>query len=132
MPLYFQNSSATTLLFCILFLLGCNDSGADGNDPSFIEYLSGNEPPVIEQLSINPPNPTPKSSLDVTAVATDPDDDELTYTWSANGGEFRETTGNPVTWVPKGAVREYTIKCIVSDGQATTSGTITLTLESKL
>jgi len=91
-----------------------------------IVFRSGGNPPVP------PPNHPPVAScladksmvfvqsgdiVGVHAMATDPDNDPLTYTWSANGGAV-EGDGSEVRWNSSGtAVGTYTVRVSVSDGR---------------
>jgi hypothetical protein len=53
----------------------------------------------------------------VTATAADPDNDPLTYTWTANGGHV-DGTGPTVRWVSTGtAAGSYTVTAHVDDGR---------------
>jgi len=53
----------------------------------------------------------------VTATASDPDNDPLTYTWSSTGGRV-DGTGSLVRWLSNGtAVDTYTITVKVDDGR---------------
>lgn len=45
-----------------------------------------NPPPVIRSVSASPPNLTPGGTATLLAQASDPDDEELAYSWSAPGG----------------------------------------------
>lgn len=54
----------------------------------------------------------------VTATAYDPDNDPLTYTWSASGGQV-DGTGAQVRWLSAGtAAGSYTVKVRVDDGRS--------------
>ena len=53
----------------------------------------------------------------VTATASDPDNDPLTYTWSASGGRV-DGTGAQVRWLSAGtAAGTYTVSAHVDDGR---------------
>ena len=53
----------------------------------------------------------------VTATAADPDNDPLTYTWSASGGRV-DGTGPQVRWLSAGtAAGSYTVTVQVDDGR---------------
>jgi hypothetical protein len=49
---------------------------------------SGNRNPVIQSLEANPPTVNVGSSSTVTVVASDPDDQPLTYKWQASTGDI--------------------------------------------
>ena len=53
----------------------------------------------------------------VTAAASDPDNDPLTYTWSSTGGRV-DGNGPQVRWLSAGAaVGSYTVTLHVDDGR---------------
>lgn len=60
-------------------------------------------------------------SIAIRAQASDPDNDALNYSWSANGGAV-EGTGAEVRWNPTGAATgTYTVKAHVDDGRGGTA-----------
>jgi outer membrane protein OmpA-like peptidoglycan-associated protein len=62
----------------------------------------------------------------VRASASDPDDDQLTYTWSASGGEI-VGTGDEARWSPGAAPPGmYTIRSKVEDGRGGTAEASTI------
>ncbi|MGC1187753.1 MAG: OmpA family protein [Candidatus Acidiferrales bacterium] len=93
-------------------------------------FRSGGNPPPP------PPNHAPVAScsadksvvfaesgdfVGVRADASDPDNDPLTYTWSANGGDV-EGAGAQVRWNSSGAnAGTYTVRVSVSDGRGGTA-----------
>jgi hypothetical protein len=55
--------------------------------------------------------------------------DTLTYTWTKNGGTFEgSTTGPTVTWRAPSTEGNYTITCEVSDGEASDSEQVVITV----
>jgi hypothetical protein len=48
----------------------------------------GNRPPIIQSLTATPPTISVGSSATITVVATDPDNQPLTYKWSASTGDI--------------------------------------------
>jgi outer membrane protein OmpA-like peptidoglycan-associated protein len=81
-----------------------------------------NRPPTAS-CSADPTHVTDRSSdtVAIRADASDPDNDPLTYAWSATGGTV-DGTGSQVRWNPAGvAVGAYTISSRVSDGRGGTT-----------
>jgi hypothetical protein len=65
----------------------------------------------------------------VTATATDPDGDALTYSWTTTGGTFTTaTTGAAVTWQAPNTAGAYTITVTVNDGENTVNASATITV----
>jgi len=85
-----------------------------------------NQPPVISSLTAGAGRVNPSDSCQVKCVASDPDGDELSYTWSADGGSI--SGEEPVvTWTAPAVPGDYTIAVKVTDGrggEATTQLTI--------
>ncbi len=74
-----------------------------------------NQPPVISNLTASAGWVSPLDSCQVECVASDPDGDELGYTWSASGDISGE--GPAVTWTAPAAAGDYTIAVKVTDGR---------------
>ncbi len=88
--------------------------------------VPANQPPVISSLTANEEQIAPAGSCQIECIASDPDEDELSYTWSAGGGNI-SGEGSIVTWVAPDAAGAYTIAVKVTDGrdgEATTQLTI--------
>jgi len=81
-----------------------------------ITVLAPNNPPVIESLSTDCPRVKPAGTGTITCVASDPDGDELTYTWSAERGAI-SGSGATVTWTAPSEFGNYLITVTVSDGR---------------
>lgn len=65
---------------------------------------------------------------DVACLATDPDNDQLTYIWKATGGKIIGNGPN-IQWLAAGDAGTYTITCEVADGNGgTASFTITISV----
>jgi chitinase len=87
-----------------------------------------NHKPVINYMT-SEQQVTPSSSTRITCVATDADNDTLTYTWSVNSGTIIGT-GDTVTWTAPQAAGTYIITAMVTDtkgGEAKDSVTIAVT-----
>jgi hypothetical protein len=84
-----------------------------------------NQSPVISSVTANPAEVVAGDSATITAVASDPDDDPITLTWSASDGTVTGS-GKQVTWKSSKS-GSATISLTVSDnrgGQATGSATV--------
>ena len=72
--------------------------------------------PVIASLVALPVSVTPGGSATVTCIATDPDSDAVSYTWTFTGGSM-SGTGSTITWVAPSAANTYVVTVSVSDGK---------------
>jgi hypothetical protein len=92
--------------------------GRDGIDTEqlTLNVLVPNNPPVIESLTAEWVRLKRASNTPITCVASDPDGDELSYTWSADAGNF-SGEGDTVIWVAPNDFRLYPITVTVSDGR---------------
>jgi hypothetical protein len=106
-------------------------SGCDKDDPVSPE---ANQPPVIQTLTSIPPTysrirlPAGDTVL-VTVVVTDPEQDELSYTWLAGEGQFDGDIDKPsVRWISpiNDKCKDYIITVTVSDGELTIKGHVTI------
>jgi hypothetical protein len=85
-----------------------------------------NQSPVISQITANPAKIVAGQSTTINAVATDPDDDPITLSWSASGGTV-SGTGNQVTWTSPKSAGNFTVTLTAKDNlgaQTTSSVTI--------
>jgi hypothetical protein len=87
-----------------------------------------NQSPVISNVTANPAEVVSGDSTIIIAAAADPDDDPLTYIWSASEGTITGT-GSQVTWVSPDKIGNIDIGVTVKDnrgGQATGSVTVSV------
>ncbi|MCJ7515377.1 MAG: PKD domain-containing protein [Dehalococcoidia bacterium] len=92
-----------------------------------------NQSPVISKVTANPAEVVSGKSITITAVAADPDDDPLTYSWSASDGTITGT-GSEVTWAAPNKTGNINIGLTVTDnrgGQATGSVAVNVVGPSK-
>jgi len=75
-----------------------------------------NRPPVIESLATEYHKVRKAATPTLECNASDPDEDELSYIWSADGGNV-SGEGPNVTWVAPNAYGIYTITVTVTDGR---------------
>jgi hypothetical protein len=93
-------ASLTILVVATLLIGGCTPA---------------NQPPVISSLTASEGRVSPSGSCQVKCVASDPDGDKLSYTWSASGNISGQ--GPLVTWTVPAAPGDYTIAVKVIDGK---------------
>jgi len=72
--------------------------------------------PAITSLEAEAEWTVPLGSLQVTCNASDPEGDELSYSWSASGGEINGA-GALVTWTAPDSVGSYNVIVTVTDGR---------------
>ncbi len=83
---------------------------------SFSISIGINQPPVISSLTAEPQSLPPGGSSTITVVASDPDGDPLSFSWSASGGSI-SGSGAQVTWTAPEVAGTYTVTVTVSDGK---------------
>jgi hypothetical protein len=108
---------AFALLLMLTPLLACGGGAAP---PPSTPPPSGNQAPVINVLAAEKPTLTPNAETKVTCDATDPDGDELTYTWSASAGTITETYKTFIFWKAPGFVGDFQVSVTVDDGKGGT------------
>ena len=75
-----------------------------------------NTPPVISGFNVGPGCPAPSSEIDITCIASDANNDSLSYRWSATKGTFT-STGQFATWLAPDVPGSYTVSVVVIDGR---------------
>ena len=78
--------------------------------------MLANHRPAITSLEAEPKIVLPRGDCQIAYNASDPDGDELSYNWSANGGEIAEG-GSTVTWTAPYFQGSYNITVTVTDGR---------------
>lgn len=73
-----------------------------------------NQDPTITSLSADPATVVAGGTSTITCVASDPDGDTLSYTWTCSGGDI-SGTGATVTFLSLNVAGNYTISVVVSD-----------------
>ncbi|MBI5047873.1 MAG: fibronectin type III domain-containing protein [Deltaproteobacteria bacterium] len=118
----FRNSSVTTGDTYTYFVRASNTYGYTDSNLATVTTRSncGSTPNNSPTISSVIPNPYPPvnvgSTLAITCVASDPDGDALTYTWTSTGGNF-SGSGSVVSWIAPSTAGTYTVTCSVSDGK---------------
>ena len=75
-----------------------------------------NYPPVISSVLASPATIETSQPSSISCQASDPDNDPLTFSWSANAGVFTGS-GSTIQWTAPANTGTYTIQCSVSDGR---------------
>ena len=99
-----------------------------------VTVLPGNRAPVISSGPQAAPNPvTLPATATVSVTASDADGDALTYAWSRTAGSGTVSFGNATaasTTAAFSAAGSYTLQVVVSDGKATVSGSVVISVSS--
>ena len=101
---------SSIVIICVLVMM---TSGCGGSDEP-------NRAPSISSLTANDNSIEINTAATITCTASDPDGDNLSYSWEADGGTFTQT-GSNASWTAPEIPGEYTISVSVSDGQAASS-----------
>jgi len=110
-----------TLLF--IFFVSCG----------VVEKLA-NRAPIIHKVSADRDTVFVGDTVTVTVDATDPDEDELTFSWSATGGIFISRQSQQVKWIAPKREDTFELQVIVRDengGEAGESVNINVVSPSK-
>ena len=95
-----------------------------------IEVLKRNLPPTASCAPAST-TITQGDSTKISATASDPNNDQLTYTWTVNG-EKLAAAGSQITFGSEGRQPgQYAVTATVSDGEETASCTSTITVQEK-
>lgn len=81
---------------------------------SRIDYNPGNRAPKVEDISLNQTSGMVPFSLEITANASDPENDALTYVWDLGNGETKETS-EPNLQYTYDEIGEYSVSVEVRD-----------------
>jgi hypothetical protein len=82
----------------------------------------GNRPPQVSSVTADRTSVAPGDVVVLTCVATDPDGDPLTYSWSYSGPCEAPIAGtnSTVNWSVAGNLGTYTVTVVVDDGRGGT------------
>ena len=101
-----------------------------------IRSLADNNDPVISSITATPSAVDGGDNISVSVVATDADDDELSYEWSASLGTFADASLASTTWTSSDSTssdQTVTLSCVVSEnytGEVT--GTVDVTINAQI
>ena len=94
-------------------------TATDGHGGEATDYVTievrANKPPTITDLIADVTWTLPSGNLQVTCDAEDPDEDDLSYEWTTDGGSI-SSTGAVVNWTAPQEFGVYNITVAVSDG----------------
>jgi len=81
-----------------------------------LDTMLANHRPAITGLEADPEKVIPLGSCQIACNASDRDGDELSYNWSASGGEINGE-GATVTWTAPHSAGSYNVTVTVTDGR---------------
>lgn len=109
--------AALAILLIVAPLLACGGPEAPPpSEPEPTPTPSGNQPPVVGSLTAEATTLIPQESTKITCDASDPDGDELTYTWTATGGDI-SAIENVANWRAPDFAGEFVISVTVDDDE---------------
>jgi len=112
------------------YILKATAKNSEGEDSDSMTLTWGcNSNPVISDITLSSATFVINKTYDITASASDPDGDSLTYKWTVSSGAINNGTANPMKWTTPGTVGDCTITVLVTDGkggEATESKTVSV------
>ena len=91
---------------------------------------SQNSPPEIQSVTASPSTITVNGTTSLTCLATDPDQDQLTYSWSSPEGSFPGgSSGSTLQWLAPSTTGSYSIAVTVSDGAETDQDFVSVSVQ---
>ena len=106
-----------TILLLVLGACGPGEESATPGatpTPTPTPSPGGNQPPVISSLTSAEAYVSPKSITEVRCIASDPDDDPISYEWATTGGDF-SGSGSTLSWVAPDEYGDWDITVTVED-----------------
>lgn len=74
-----------------------------------------NTPPKLDYITIDPSRIETGDTAHLFCLATDPDEEILSFAWSSAGGSFDDPAAESVTWTAPSAQGDYYLVCNVTD-----------------
>jgi len=115
-----------SIMFCLVITLTVISCGV-------VEKLNNREP-IIKELKAARQTVMVGDTVTVNVVASDPDNDELTYSWDADGGIFIKRDQSSVQWIAPTRQDDFSIDVTVRDengGEAHDHITITVLADTR-
>jgi hypothetical protein len=92
--------------------------------------MLGNQRPVIASVQAEPQGVAPLGSCQIVCAAADPNGDELSYNWTASGGEITGQ-GATVTWTAPSSSGSCSVAVEVTDGRGgKVTGQVSITVRT--
>lgn len=110
------------LILSVVFIITCSKSSPTGsnNNSGNSDPIQQNRPPSRPNISVGNSTLESGNSTNLSATASDPDGDPITYSWNATGGSFNSTTQSNVVWTAPtvSSSQTYTITLTVRDNHS--------------
>ena len=91
----------------------------------------GNQPPVISSLEAKYINVYPRAASEIRCTVSDPDGDEVDFSWSCTGGDL-SGAGPVVTWRAPNSYGDYHVMVIAKDSNGgSTQAILTLSVVAR-
>jgi hypothetical protein len=107
-------TAPTTEGSCDVTVMVTDEHGAEATSLVTIQ-VRVNHAPTIRSLAADKDWTTPSGTIQLTCDASDSDEDELSYQWTASGGAI-SGTGATVTWKAPVETGAYNIAVVIRDG----------------
>ncbi|MBU0505709.1 PKD domain-containing protein [bacterium] len=102
----------TTTVSIVLYEIGAMpESVGDAEIEATFNYQ-----PRIDYATATTNSPQVSETVNLSVIASDPDDDPLSYAWSTDGGTFSTTNQATTVWTAPGTTGTYHITITVADG----------------
>jgi len=96
----------------------------------FIKCDKESQKPIIQTITANPQTIKTEDTTQLICIATDPDSEQLEYTWFSSNGSFPNgNTGNSILWKAPNEPGRNTVIAVVNDDENVSEGSVSVDVE---